>query len=527
MKPRHQLEGEGGFCNLPFHRQFIGGPEFPGGLPDWIRLDFSDRFRVAHSPGLNAAYTVSQSKALLILGDILDPRNVSHDNGEVADRLLREIATFHDFEVESAGLAGRWIAILMLDGETRVYPDACGMQSVYSSSLSTRGGQWIASQPALLAGVLGLEPDVELVEEFFRHEHGATWPAGVTPYRQLRHLLPNHCLDLDSGSIQRFWPLGELASVEVDEAVSEIRDLLNGIVASACHRFRVFMPLTGGYDSRALFAASSELRGQMEFFTFRTPQTPHYDRAIPRRIAREYDLELRVLAADPMADEFWEVLRRNVAGMFFDPSLVMFQTYQRLPEGSAVVAGLAAETLRCFYYPDGRLASEYTDRDLCNMTEFRDNPVARLAYAEWLASFPGDSNVALPDLLYWEHRLGGWAALGCLAHDAVTVLIPAYNCRRLLATGLGVSVGFRHRPYELFRRLCDTYAPALARVPYNSGWMDTASEAVRRAIPWRVKTGFDNLRMQAAGLVAGGQPDRLRSFWESNSESTRRIVNGG
>jgi hypothetical protein len=95
---------------------------------------------------------------------------------------------------------GRWVAIVHGPNlGTRLYLDAIGSLScVYSS---TQG--FCASSPLLYP----CERDEELIRTYGMPESGRFYPAGLTPFKGVTRLLPNHYLDLDRMTTYRHWPL--------------------------------------------------------------------------------------------------------------------------------------------------------------------------------------------------------------------------------------------------------------------------------------------------------------------------------
>jgi hypothetical protein len=408
-------------------------------------------------------------------------------------------STFGTVEEATASLGGRWLLLVRIGEESRLYPDATGTKSAFYTVLEN-GAVWAASQPSLLAEALGVERDEESWRRFHSHATNASsWPGEITPYRGVRQLLPNHYLDLRSGDVHRFWPKAPVAPQPLEQAARYVADRLHGAIAATVARGPVAMPLTGGYDSRTLFASAGSLRSTLLFFSIRGFHIPHHDFDLPKALARKFGVQLRIVPPQRYPQEFWDVLQQNVSRMWWDVSEYMMYTFGSLGV-RFVLHGMVSEIARCFYYEDGKHPEYLTPESLANIARYQGHPMAIEAFSKWLAGVPGDSGINTLDLFYWEHRAGNWASMMCTAFDTLVEPIAPYNCRELLETALGVEVAHRRAPYALHREVCRVGAAATLEVPFNTSWLDDIHEAVRRWVPWRVQNAYRQARLRIAGF---------------------------
>jgi hypothetical protein len=357
------------------------------------------------------------------------------------------------------------------------------------------------SQPRLLGETAGIARDTALEQQFRRYPVQSSWPGELTPYPGIRQLLPNHFLDVPRAEPCRFWPRGPIARIETDDAATRIGRLLTGTLQAAFGRGRVLLPLTGGYDSRVLFACTLAGGLPVETFANDFPDTPYHDLSIPRRLARVTGTRFTVVQAAPSDAGLEAMLRRNMADMVWDPGLHHAATYRRFGEVHTTLWGQIAEIARCFYYPDGVHPASPDAAAIAERAGYGGNPLAVGEIERWLGALEDTPGLALLDRYYWEHRLGNWASLLATAFDTVTEVVQPFNCRELLVTALGVDVEFRRDPYELFRRVCGLTCPNVLEVPFNEDWRDDLAGRLRAIVPWPAQRWWRALRMQRAGLV--------------------------
>lgn len=437
-------------------------------------------------------------RELLCLGHLLDPSDPHLDNSEVLTGVLRVFDSFESLEKSTAVLGGRWLLFARLGGERRLYPDAAGTRSAFHAMLPS--GLWVASQPGLIAAESGSEVDKPDWSPRSIMPPGATsWPCAATPFKGVRQLLPNSFLDLETGVTHRFWPTRPVPRLELEAAAGTVARLLTGSIAAAMSRGSVAIPLTGGLDSRTLFACAGKSRHRIRFFSVAGFHSARYDRSIPRRIGRMFGVDVRIVRPRPHPPGFGALIERNTAGMWWDPADYLVYSFSAA-DSRFILFGLLAEIARCFYYPDGRHPAKVTPDLLADVAHFGDHPVAMAALREWLATVPMNSEVATLDLFYWEHRAGNWVSMTCTAYDAVADILAPYNCRALLEAALGVDPVHRAYPHALHRRVCTLAEPEIMSVPVNASRLDQLCSSLSRLIPWRIRNALHRLRMQMAGF---------------------------
>lgn len=471
-----------------------------GAPPEWKRIDGPGNVRLACHPGLPSAMAVGRSLSLLCLGDVFDPFAADKTTDEIVRQLVADADSFQRLEQQSAALGGRWVMLASIGGQTRLYPDACGLRSVFYYRAPETGAVWLASQPGMLARELGIARNDSRARAFLQSPRNASWPGYITAYDGIHQLWPNHYLDLASGEQIRFWPTGPIAAQTLDAAAERMMTILPGILLSASRRRHLSFALTGGYDSRLLFAVSRPLHREMDFYVVTSPGSAPHDLSIPRRLAKLAGVPLRVIRAKPCQPATAELFRRNVDDLYLDPARASIRSFESIPEDSFYVSGNVAEVGRCFYYRNGRLPENPTVDTLCRVSEHEGNPVAREVFAGWLEDVPRDIGTHLLDLFYWEHRLGAWLSSAFTGFDTFRDVLAPFNCRDLLVSMLGVDITYRCEPYQLFREVCRRTFPEVLEIPFNTSLSTRVSRKFRSLLPWRVTKLMDDTRRWYAGF---------------------------
>jgi len=493
---------DGFFDNsLLYGRQFLAGPRPACGFESWAVKKFGFLF-VSHHPSLMVTSASLNDRKVLCLGHIFNPSNPSHNNQEVLADLLTRTRTFKDFEVAIAELAGRWILFATVNGQFRMYPDAGGTKSAFFTVDLPQSELWIGSHPMLIGDQLGLAVNYEVMEEFYRHKVQNSWVGEITPYDDIVQLLPNHYLDLETGQSVRFYASSTCPHYDFDTAVNKIGQILHGTLTAVFARRPVAMPLTGGYDSRALVACAGDLRKKFQFFHISDAAEPFHEIPIAKKVSRKLDIPFAVMHQKRFTKEFREILRANIGDMWWEYGINKIYTFSEFDHQWFVAMGNMAELIRrCSYYRNGIPPLDISPELLAQKSGYAGNPVAIKAFSKWKACAPMDSNIHVLDFFYWEHRIGNWLAMVFNGLDTVCEAIPIYNNRKLFEVGFAVDNKYRTEPsYELFREISYRYAPETVGVPFNTCLRSQIASMVKVFLPSRVKSKWRWGRMKMAGF---------------------------
>ena len=466
---------------LLFRRQFILGPRFVDSLRGWKRVEIREAIRATVHPDLPVTTASEGRRSLTLLGFLFDPSNPEAGDREIVSKLLRQLteaSPTHSFVEATYDLGGRWILIADDGAAVRLFHDAMGMRTVFYTDRSRHAESWCASQPGLIAETLGLTPDPEAQAQFVQSSIHREWPEYIWPgdrclYAEVRHLLPNHLLDLTTGACRRYWPDRSIGRMELAEGAEESSRLLRQLVRAAAHRFPLALATTAGWDTRLILAASRDVVGQMRFFTHRTANDADVTMA-PRLLAR-FGLTHQMLPVPERMDpEFERIYLRNVTDAHEYWGRLAQGMYGRYPGDRVCVTANAFEITRTRIRLEA--GENVTARALARWHWLAENLQERLesnayvvkAWEDWLAGVGDLHDVHVLDLFYWEHYSGNFAAIGEVEHDIIADFFTPPNCRRLLTTMLAVDDVHRdHDDPRLYVEMIRRLWPELLRVPVN------------------------------------------------------------
>lgn len=477
---------------LLYRRQFILGPQFISGFRSWKKFKLNDFLYITHHPELPICHVQHEDKALTLVGYILDPINPSHSDLDILNSLLKKIKSAHDiFELTSI-LGGRWILIVQVQDDIRLFHDATGTrQIVYTVD---QNAIWCASQSGLIAEYLGFQVDEEIKKEFINSKPYSNaveywFPDDTTPFKQIKLLLPNHYLDLRRGNVTRYWPNKSITPLELQEGVKKCATILQGLFESAANRFKLALTMTAGFDSRVLLATSRNIRKKVYYYTLVLDCAQ--DIKVPADLLPELGLKHNLIfCPQQMSEDFKEIYERNVIEAHPYWGRLAQGILEHFPKDRVAIKGNAGEVARVFYRLDKHKA--VNGKAIAEIFSMEQLPFVINHFDEWLSKASGPAkqhNLHILDLFYWEQRMGQWQAMSQLEWDIAQEVFTPFNCRELLTTMLSVDEKYRKGPnYLLYKEII------------KFTWPETLNKPINPKPPLKALVVFSKKKLKALGL---------------------------
>jgi hypothetical protein len=500
--PRHAATALGNIdpARLLYRNQFVLGPQYVDWLPTWQRVEIDRSVRLTVHPDLYCYHASNGRKSVTLLGFILDPDDETADNDVIVDELLERLKDCDSFIAQTYRFGGRWILIACDGKRTIAFNDPAGLRQVFYTRREYLSELWCASQPGILARLLGLEMDPEalgMIDSYtFRHNQEYWWPGNGSPFKEIAHLPPNRSLDLKTRHVHRYWPDADLRERSVDEVLEAICSTLTGMLRSGARRFDLTQAVTAGMDSRLFLAASREVAERISYMTIRqlSMKESHADLQIPAVLLSELGLAHHIVRSTVVTDpEFIRLFKMNtpLSHDQYAPDAQAILNYFRLTK--VCVVGAASEIVRdptiiANSSIRGKITPVEISRDHCNIS---DHPYAVREIEKWITELGDTRNVDLDTILYWELREGNWRAMNQVEFDIAwkDILVPN-NCRRLLADMLSVRERDRKIPDDvLYKKLIAEMWPEVMCQPINPHKL----ELPLRRLVTTVKTRGKNL----------------------------------
>ncbi len=481
-----------------FHNQFVLGPAYMDALANWKKLQINEYFFLTTHPDLNVTRHSSETLTVTLIGFILDPFEPQADDTDILKRLVSEAADRHELRRATYRLAGRWILIVEDNDGIRLFNDAAGLRQVFYTDVDRCDHLWCASQPKMIASInnFGIDPAaVEHIDSFeFRKDPEFRWPGDGSPYKEIKHLLPNHLLDLKTGRATRYWPDAPLNTQSVGDAAESVSRMLSGLMQGAARRFDLAVSLTAGLDSRVVLAACKSICDRISVMTVRQIDKPsnYADVTVPAELVSKVGLNLDIVNSSWLMDDaFIDAFKQNTTlpHYIYAPDAQAILNYYG--QRKVVAVGSVSEIGRLSFRSMLRKpeTDPTTTEDLCRLQRMGTCPYNMQSFGDWMDNLGNIYNIPILDMFEWEQGHGNWLAMCQLEFDiAWKDLFAPFNCRNLLTTLLSVDRVYRDAPnYDLFLNIIERLWPDLLSVPINPHKNKTRnkrlSDSIKSIIP--------------------------------------------
>ncbi len=464
---------------LLFRRQFILGPKFIENLPYWKRIKIRDEILISIHPDLDVHQIVYEDSSLTLLGFMLDPVEPSANNIDILKSLIGKLLASKDlnsFFKNTYTLGGRWVLIIDDGNEIRLLNDTTGYRQVFYTDLSICEQLWCASQPGIIAEILNLDMDKDALEflDLDKYKHWGNkeyvFPGESSLYKEIKHLLPNHYLNLRTGSCCRFWPDRNLDEMPLDECIQKSARILKGLMRSALNRFDLALSITAGRDTRLILAVSREISDRLYYFTHMhwSLSESSADIKIPARLLSRLGLRHNIIKCPQKINaELKRLYKRNVTAAHQVYEGIFQGMYNSYPENRVCVKGNAIPIVKCHFHQSSNNGNANSST-LARLLKVEGCSFAMHDFEKWLSDARDIYNVNILDLFSWEIKDGNWQAMAQLEFDIIHEVFVPFNCRRLLIDMLSVDREYRKPPdYKLHTELITLLWPELLMEPIN------------------------------------------------------------
>ncbi len=479
------------FPHLRFRRQFLFGPEAYAPNVAWNVHRFDDWLFLSAHRDVESLILSSAGRTIGLVGYLIDSAIPAASSEEILKRMLDESSSADDLFRRADALSGRWVLLYKDATECAVFTDPCGFRQVYYAEAG--GTFWCGSQPEIIRQVAGLKKTADsrlksfLASEGYRRQESA-WVGAGTIYDRCSHLLPNHFLCLRRREAMRFYPRSPLPAMDTANAVEEASRILRGSIEGMALRAPLMLPVTAGYDSRVLLAASRNVKERVVYYVDRMGMhgEEHPDVAVPTALARILGLRFTVLdSAETVPRWFARLNCMNVTRARNLPKTRMIYAHYKSGTAAVNVNGNASEICRNFFDKKRTLDQRgLSAADLSRLLFHQETDFAVTELDIWLKDARGalESGYEPLDMLYWEQRLGNWGAHFPAEQDIAIEEFSPFNNRRLISLLLTCPAHLRVAPdYELYRQMIGKLWPEALCVPFNPPHEPKASSSARFA----------------------------------------------
>jgi len=433
-------------------RQFCLGPT-PVNYEGWKQVKLTDKHIITSHPDLPLTVVEDRKRKCILLGYWIDPLHPELSDYQILVNFISEKLSLNLITEFLRRLTGRFILFISDSEHLWVFHDACGLRQVVYLKDKEKN-IWCASQPEILSDLFKLKMCPRVLSyikanSFKSGRRDIFLPHDLTPYSEIKVLLPNHYLDLKTGTTHRYWPLPEKQeSIHQNTAISLCSELLQGSIDGAARRFNLKMGISSGLDSRLSLAASKKVKDKITYFTYRIPDRNPLDLEVPMKLSKKLGLKHIVCNLSSMEEE------DKIYFLLNNP----FYSHRR--------AELAISFGRCFGDESTVLNSNLYEfsRGVPLLPEFMingntltilnrlDHFLAAKEFQNWIdktRAISRTTGIYLPSLFELE-IISRWVIDALLEYDVIHETFIPYNNRQLIKLVSSVKINFRRGHFNTF-----------------------------------------------------------------------------
>ena len=360
---------------------------------------------------------------------------ISTANGEnLACQIVESCETVQDLLKFENQLGGKYILLFRNHDQYYIVGDAtCSIPIYYDNEgdfVCSSNYQYIVNEKKY--GV-----DREFAKIRASGDISQAMPYDITPYKQIKQLIPNHFLSIDDRRAVRFVNSTEKqARISVEKATELVSPMIKNLLDFYKKQYKIYCPITSGRDSRVVLAFLLESRENFTSYTIKHPEHNEntQDITVPVELCKQNDVEHRlvedVVVTDELRNEMDEMLG---SGSYSLRTLKIAQTIKEYFGDGAIINGdIIGQVGKCSLHRDIPSVFATPSYFRCKLHNYSRG--AKTQLKRWLKDIKNSGEkVNTFDLFSVENRLGRWAGQENLIYNTLgQVYLNIFNCRSII-----------------------------------------------------------------------------------------------
>lgn len=413
--------------------------------------------------------------AVAVIGIVYDPLRPLLNEEHILEDILKTCRDFKAFCAYSDRLSGRFVLLYKDMQHFAVKGDACHLRQIFYGKI--KESCFLTSAPKLALLALGVERQTHAEKAAFLESQAYarnryTLYGNQSEDDRIFKLLPNHFFDMSAGEAARL-PVCPVEALSRSETLDYAAHALEGSYEALAGRYKLLQPVTAGWDSRLLLAASHGHREAISHYVFMQTDKENPDIWVSQNLADALGFKLDIVERKALREDFIHAYGEKLLcpHIFYNSWEIQHHFDQGYGGNVVNINGNGAEIARCFYgYTSGKAGLDM----LLHLSGYgRDSAFIAGEVESWLRDarpYALTAGLDMLDLFYWEQRMGNWGSVNPFLQDIAIEEISPFNNRRLLLTLLGIPAEERRAPhYSFFRALAAHMEARVLLEPVNPG----------------------------------------------------------
>lgn len=406
-------------------------------------------------------------RELIIFGYAVDVFSGHSEN--LAEIILNESKSIEDVIECEKKLGGKYVIFYGETGKAYCFGDAtCSVPTFYSTGLN----KFVCcSNPKMIIDCFNLKTDAELQKIRESGPLNQAMPFDVTPYKEIKQLIPNHYIDFSQQAAKRFVNSSQKQKEISPEKAAEITaPMIEKITSMYLSKFKIYCPLTSGRDSRVVFAFLKSLNNEVNSYTIwkESFKKDDQDWTVPVTIAELSEGSHQQIYKETVTEDL-KLAMDNVLGENAYPqdAFTLSVTVNKHYSGCATVEGdIIGQVGKCSLHRDVPLFLATPGYFRCKLHNYSSG--AKKLLGLWIKEIETTKEfVNVFDLFSVENRLGVWASHTHLLRNVMgQPYVNIFNSRSIIYTWTAVNRAERMKSM-IHISLIKLKAPELLQIPFE------------------------------------------------------------
>jgi hypothetical protein len=410
-----------------FKKQFLLTTKDIAPFDNFNKIKIGSFFLYYHND-LPFSHSKSDDKEAYLLGSLYSWKTPALSDSEILNALISS-NNIDEFLIGTSHFYGEFVIIYKHHKEIILFNDACAQREIYYDTSFEAFG----TQPKIIAKVKSLQPETNIdaityyESDFFKKK--CVYVSDSTHVKNVKHLLANHCINITTKEVIRFFPILKKEELPLDEVAKKAALILKGFVKAISLRHNIIMPVTGGYDSRLLFLASLEVTSPCDYFVSKHSHMTNADNdiTIPKKLTALYNKDFIVVEEiDTPKQDF----QKDYLDSIDFPRYVTISNIAN--KNNVLLNANISEVTSC-------LLGFHKNVNAINLAALTSQAPYKFPieqYDTWLQKTKAETNELgyhILDLFYWEEFESNWVAKLKTEANAINInVISPFNSRYLL-----------------------------------------------------------------------------------------------
>lgn len=378
------------------------------------------------------ACATNGEKACAIYG--LAVNVISGESDELANKIVETCASIADVVAYEKQLGGKYILLFKTGEEYYIQGDAtCSVPVFYNTEghfICTSNCQYILNEN-------NYSEDAAFSAIRRSGDISQAMPYDITPYKEIKQLIPNHYLDLNQQAAVRFVNSQcKQKVVSVEEATELVAPMIEKLLAFYLRRYKIYCPITSGRDSRVVLSFLQYSKADFLCYTIKHPH--HADDAqdivVPVALCEKLGIEHRLVEDVVVPEELKNETNKLLGeGKYSAQTLQIAQTIKEYFGDGAIINGdIIGQVGKCSLHRDIPSIFATPAYFRCKLHNYSKGAKKQLKL--WLKEIKlSGEKINTFDLFSVESRMGRWAAQENLIYNTLgQVYLNIFNSRSII-----------------------------------------------------------------------------------------------